>query len=69
MLCLAFLFSVPVWAAFINDAYHIPSMAALITAFLTALFSFYKRTDISLFLCKNLEIVTKEEPKLILTNI
>lgn len=53
--------SIPIWAVFINGNYHIPCIVALICTFLTAVFSFFKRTPIALFLCKTLEIATKEE--------
>jgi hypothetical protein len=46
--------AIPIWAVCIGDSYHIPSMAALICAFLTAVFSFFKRTEIALFLCRTL---------------
>lgn len=61
--------SIPVWSVFISDSYHIPSMVAVISAFFTTIYSFYNRTDISLFLCTNLEIISKEEPQLRLANL
>jgi hypothetical protein len=60
--------AIPIWAVFINDSYHVPSMVAVFCTFLTPVFSFFKRTEIALFLCKTLEIASKDEPLFHLQN-
>lgn len=52
-LSLASLISIPLWSVYVNDNYHVPAICSIVLTYISGIFTFFKRTEIALFLCES----------------
>lgn len=50
-LSVAALISIPLWSVYVNDNYQVPAICSILLTYISGIFTFFKRTEIALFLC------------------